>query len=236
MKVIPVKTQVLEEGCNIFSEILTSKITLIDNDVISITSKVIALSQKRTRVISEYGTTIKEAYENLIKEEADKIFPGKYILTLKNNILIPFAGIDASNTPKGKVILWPETPYKVAKELHKKLCSYFKINTLGVVITDSHCQPLRLGVTGLALAWYGFKGVEDERGKKDLFGNKLEVTQKAVADNLSSASILVQGEGNESTPFCVIKEAPVDFSAKDDFLHNSQIDPDEDIFKSILNL
>ena len=72
-------------------------------------------------------------------------------------------------------------------------------------MTDSHVTPLRRGVTGLALAYAGFEGVESQVGKPDLHGHPLRFTEKAVADDLAAASVLVTGEAGESTPFAVVR-------------------------------
>lgn len=235
MKVTAIKTPIFTDGEDILQVFLDTKTPLKSGDVLVVTSKIVALAQGRMRNIADYGKTEKEAKEKLIQEEADKIYPGKYTLTMKDGMLVPFAGIDLSNIPEGKILLWPENSYEFAKDLHTRLCAHFGLHDLGIVISDSRCTPLRWGVTGLAIAWYGFMGIEDERGKKDLFERPLEITRKAVADNLATAAMLVQGEGNECTPFARIEDAPVSFTSKDDFLH-SKIDPEEDLFKSVMKL
>jgi len=236
MQVSAVLSPIFTGGEDILQTFLDTKTVLRNGDILAISSKIIALSQNRMLNIKDYGNNEKEALEEIIKIEADKIYPGKYTFTMKDGMLIPFAGIDSSNVPEGKLLLWPKNSYSFAKDLHTKLCEYFKIQDLGIIITDSRCQPLRWGVIGLSMVWYGFCGVEDVRGQKDLFGRSLEVTRKAVADNLASAAILVQGEGDECTPFAHIQNAPIDFSRKDDFLELGKVDPEEDIFKSVLNL
>ena len=47
-------------------------------------------------------------------------------------------------------------------------------------------MPTRIGTTGIAIAVLGFEPVEDQRGKKDLFGKVLRVTFKAIADSLAT--------------------------------------------------
>ena len=236
MRITAIKSQKFLGGEDLFEVFLNTKTLLKDGDILAISSKIVALSQKRLVNISDYGKNEKEAMKKIIEKEADKVYPGKYDFTLKDGILIPFAGIDASNVPEGKLVLWPKNSYGFAKDLHKKLCDYFKIQNLGIIITDSRCQPLRWGVVGLALSWYGFEGVKNERGKKDLFERNMEYTQIAMADNLASAAILEMGEGNECTPFACIQDAPINYSVKDDFLRKSYVDPEEDIFKGILNI
>ena len=98
--------------------------------------------------------------------------------------------------------------------------SHYKAENIGVVVTDSHLTPLRRGVTGVAIAYSGFEGIQSEIGRPDLFGKPLEVTEKAVADDLASAAILEMGESGESTPFALIRGAPVIFT-------NREINPTE---------
>jgi F420-0:gamma-glutamyl ligase len=236
LQVTSIKSQKFIGGEDLLQVFLNTKVCLKDTDVLCISSKVVALSQNRIVNIDDYGKDEKEAMKNLIQKEAEKVYPGKYDFTLKDGILIPFAGIDASNVPQGKLVLWPENSYKFAKDFHKKLCNHFKIKNLGILITDSRCQPLRWGVVGLALAWYGFEGVKDGRGKKDLFERRMEYTQIAMADNLASAAILEMGEGSECTPFALIQNSPVSFSIKDDFLEKSYVDPEEDIFQGVMRI
>ena len=236
MKVNAISTPRFEGGEDLFQVFLDTKTELNNGDVLVITSKIVALAQNRLVQSSNFGNNEKEALENLIQQEADKVYPGRYTFTMKDGFLIPFAGIDASNVPEGTFVLWPKDSYEVCKELHQKLCDHFQIENLGVVISDSGCRPLRWGVSGFALAWYGFVGVEDIRGEKDLFGRELEISRKAVADNLATAAMVVQGEGDECTPFALVQGAPVSFAIVDDFLENSHIDPDEDIFKEVMDL
>jgi coenzyme F420-0:L-glutamate ligase/coenzyme F420-1:gamma-L-glutamate ligase len=73
-------------------------------------------------------------------------------------------------------------------------------------------MPLRAGVVGVALGYAGFKGLRDYRGKKDVFGRKLKITQTDVADSLATAAILAMGEGNERQPLAIVTHAPVEFT------------------------
>lgn len=205
------KSKIITPGDDILKVIYESLGTrsLEDGDILVITSKVIAVSQGKIVKIKS-----KKDFENLVKEEADKVYGGKMaILTLKNGIYIPWAGIDRSNVEKGYAVMWPENPYEAAIGLWNKLKKKFGLKKLGVIITDSTCMPLRKGVSAIALGYAGFKGVEDARQKDDLFGNKLKVTQKAAADMLAAAANLEMGEGNESKPFVLIKNVPVKFTA-----------------------
>lgn len=211
-----------------------------EGDVLVISSKVVAITQGKVRKIKN-----EKEFQDLVKAEADVVIASgakqsrrvstgllgpnglartdnPVTLTMKNNIFIPWAGIDRSNVENGYAVLWPDEPFQVAAALCQSLKKQLKIKRFGVIITDSFCVPLRRGVSGVALGYAGFLGVKDLRGKKDLFGNKLKVTQQGVADNLATAAHLVMGESDEQTPFVLIKNAPVVFTS-------AKIDPSETV-------
>jgi F420-0:gamma-glutamyl ligase len=185
------------------SKIITSKSDLIlaielalknkklaEKDILIITSKVVSVTQGKI-----VGIKDSQAHKKLVQGEADKVLGGKQVtLTLKNDIFTPWAGIDLSNTQKGTAVLWPEKPYEVAQIIQTWLQKNYKLKKVGVIISDSFCIPLRKGVMGLALGYAGFVGVVDKRGTRDLYGNKLSVTQEAVADTLATIANLVMGQ------------------------------------------
>lgn len=173
-------------------------------------SKVVAYSESRLLPVKT-----DRDFRDLIRREADQVFDDSdMMITLKNNILIPNAGIDKSNTPAGEVVLWPKDSFLSAQKLLTDLKKTFKIQKLGLIISDSHCQPLRWGTVGIALGWAGFAGVQDVRGEKDLYGKPMQYTRIAMADDLASAANILMGETNASIPFVLIRKAPVQFTAK----------------------
>jgi F420-0:gamma-glutamyl ligase len=70
---------------------------------------------------------------------------------------------------------------------------------------------LRLGTTGFAIGSAGFEPVEDLRGTSDLFGRRIEITLRAIADGIAASAQLVMGEASDQIPFAIIREAPVKF-------------------------
>lgn len=207
-----VKSKIITPKENLFTvlEQCLKRGDLKNGDILAVASKAIAVAQGRVVNIA----TEKE-YKALVELEADRLIGGKPVmLTLKNGIFTPWAGIDRSNTGKGSVVLWPRNPQKAAVEIRTWLKKTFKLTKAGVVIVDSFCAPLRRGVIGIALANSGFQGVNDLRGSKDLYGNTLKFTQEAVADSLATMANYVMGQGNGSTPFAIIRNAPVKFTDK----------------------
>lgn len=254
LQIIPLTTHILAKNFalaeTIAKTLRKNKVILKNGDVLIMSSKVVALSQGRLvdlreispssrakRLVKKYRK-FHEAQSasrlvELILREADKVFPGDFLTTLKDGVIIPAAGIDRSNVPKNFAILWPKNPWNLTRNLGKTLRLALRIKRLGVVIADSHCQPLRWGTTGLALAWAGFFGVEDARGERDIFGKKLQLTRKAVADNLASAALLVMGEAGEKIPFTVIRGAPVKFTKRMQKKSEVFVKPRECMFSGI---
>lgn len=209
---------------------ISSLADVLEGSVLIVSAKIISILQGNMVNLDEIS------FQTLVEREADNVLDDVdgCFLTQKYGIIIPNAGVDRSNVPQGYVIPWPNNPEEVAGELRNLLSEKFGVDRLGVVIADSRITPGRKGTTGVALAWSGFEGVEDERGKEDLFGDTLKLAQKATADNLVSAALLVMGEAKECTPLALIEHAPVQFG---DILGSraAVIDPDEDLFRTYVN-
>ena len=210
-----------------------AKVQLKNNNVLVVSSKVVAVCEGRIAAVKSENFK-KGDLKALILKEAKKLFPSDYCwLTLKNGNLTPNAGIDRSNIMKGYVVLWPKNAQKSAEIIQKYFKKKYKLNNLGVIIADSACEPLRLGVHGISIGHFGFVGIEDCRNKKDIYGKKFQFTQRAIADSLATAALLEMGETNEKRPFAVISDAHVKFINKSDRKKNIPLK--EDIFCGIYN-
>lgn len=206
MELIPLKTRIIKPKDNLVG--LVSK-KLKNKDILVVASKVLAYSQDRVMDANS------EEFEKIVEKEGKKLFPTNYCnLTLKDGHLIPNAGVDKSNTPKGQIVLWPKHPFKEAERLQKELRSKFGLRNLGIIISDSTCAPMRVGVHGISIGHFGFEGVEDVRNKKDIFGKPLKVTRRNLADSLADAATILMGESNARVPFVIIRDAPVKFTNK----------------------
>lgn len=209
MLIRAIKTRILKPPHDdLFGAIRTSLRSVPERSVLAVTSKVVSIHQGRCLPIASVG-----ARDALIKKEADWYLPrsrvaGKHaVLTLKRNVLIPTAGIDESNA-NGYCILWPKQIEKFAAALHRFVRRTYRVKKVGLLITDSHTVPLRRGVLGIALAYYGFAPLNDFRGKPDLFGRKLKMTTVNVADALAVAAVYAMGESKERTPLALITDIP----------------------------
>ena len=207
MQIQPIKTRRLTaDDRDLFAVLDAALPSFGEGDILAVASKIVALCEGRTAPIE--GTD-KAA---LIAAESTWFLPNtvsRYAvyLTVKANALMPYAGIDESNSD-GRYVLWPADPQQSANALRAYLRSRFGVRHAGVLITDSRPLPLRWGVTGFTVAHSGFHALYDYRGQPDLFGRPLRMTQTNVADALAAAAVLVMGEGAEQTPLAHITAAP----------------------------
>ena len=189
----------------------------LDNDIIAVSSKFLSMSKGRLvnlndADISEEADRLADKlsldprFAQLVLQEADMIIGGvpRFALAIKNGVIAPNAGIDKSNVPDGHVMLYPEYPFKDAEDL-KNVIHQMHGKRVGVVVTDSRLMPLRMGTTGLAISVAGFEPLEDECGKQDLFGNILNVTKRALADQIATAVQLIMGEADDGFPIVLVR-------------------------------
>jgi coenzyme F420-0:L-glutamate ligase / coenzyme F420-1:gamma-L-glutamate ligase len=205
----------------LFESLAAVGIHLQEGDVLAVSSKYAAISEGRVVtladvVVSEQAAGHAERYHmnptiaQLVVQEADHLFGGihGFMLTHKDGIISPNAGIDRSNIPNGYAVLFPRDPYATARQIVAGVRQKLGVR-VGVILTDSWLMPGRLGTTGVALATAGFRPLHDERGKADLFGNPMMVTVRGIADQICAAAQLVMGERDEATPFAVVRNAGV---------------------------
>jgi coenzyme F420-0:L-glutamate ligase len=197
---------------------------LQDGDVLAVSSKYTAISEGRVItlddvVVSAEAQQLAERYKmnpriaQLVLQEADHVFGGipGFLLTYNEGILSPNAGIDRSNVPNGYAVLFPEKPYQSAANIRRALRERIGVD-VGVILTDSWLMPGRLGTSGVALATAGFRPIQDERGKADLFGNPMQVTQRGIADSICVCAQMVMGETAEATPVAIVRNTGVELT------------------------
>ena len=206
MNIRPIKTSVFTEGEDLIRFITGYVHGLKEGSVLAVTSKIVALAERRIVVVANSKTK-----EKLIRKESDFAVPGRYgWLTVKDGAVLPSAGIDESNA-NGKLILLPKDSFRAAEKLRSALQRKYRITRLGILITDSRSVPFRSGITGVALGYAGFCGAKDYRGKPDIFGRKFKYSKSNAADALAAAAVLTMGEGNERQPIAIIEGAPIEF-------------------------
>lgn len=210
MNITPIKTRIVHKGDNleeIFSESLP---TLIEESVLVVTSKIVALSENAV-VEKKLGT--KEEKWELVKQQSEFYTDPndsqyQLMLTIKNQILAVNAGIDESNA-EGQYVLLPEDAYASAERIWRFVRQKYNLKHLGVVITDSRTFPLKWGIIGTCLAHCGFNALNNRIGEPDLFGHEMQMTQENIAEALAISANLVMGEVAEAQPLAIIEQVPM---------------------------
>lgn len=228
MEFLPIKTKVIEPPQDDFYAVLDeSVVSLAEGDVVCVSSKVVAIHQGRCVPIQ--GTD-KNA---LIAAEAEHIIPTDYRpfpLTVKFNTFLGAAGIDESNG-NGYYILPPLYPFLTAREIRDYLKKRHRLNNLGVIITDSHSVPFRLGALGVAIAFWGFAPLESHIGKRDLFGREIKYERSNLADAIAAGAGLVSGEVAECQPIVIVRKVPEIVYTNQNHQDDLMVPPKEDTFR-----
>jgi len=189
-------------------------------DVLIVTSKIVARAEGRfvnlrqvvpsAQAIELAGATNKDPrlVEVILSESVaiSRVAPNVLITRHRLGFVSANAGVDHSNTSADPdvVLLMPSDPDAAAQHLHERLSAMFGVH-LPVVICDSHGRPHRLGTVGVAVGVAGMPGIEDWRGRADLFGYRLQHTEIGLADMVASGATLVMGQAAEGVPAVLMR-------------------------------
>lgn len=141
-------------------------------------------------------------------ESISRMAPGVLIVRHRLGFTSANAGIDRSNIAQEdggeQVLLLPIDPDQSAAEIGRALWGHTNAR-VGIVISDSHGRPFRLGTTGVAIGVWGIPALWDRRGEDDLYGYQLQHTDVGVGDELAAAAGLLMGQGSEGQPVVLIR-------------------------------
>jgi coenzyme F420-0:L-glutamate ligase/coenzyme F420-1:gamma-L-glutamate ligase len=144
----------------------------------------------------------------LILQESNKIvriFNNIVIAETHHGFICANAGIDQSNVSnkKDQVLLLPINPDKSAESIRKEIYEKTR-KKIAVVITDTFGRPFRMGQTNVAIGIAGINPLKSYKGKQDMFGKILRVTEIAIVDEIAGAAELVMGK-TESIPIAIVR-------------------------------
>ncbi|MBX9744738.1 MAG: coenzyme F420-0:L-glutamate ligase [Chlamydiales bacterium] len=234
------KTHKITEKDSLFHLIDSYVPKLKERSIFVVTSKIISLCEGsivEKKEVESKEALIQKSADAYLNSEDQVMNPCSIQLTIKNNILIPSAGIDESNG-NGVYILYPKNIQQSAASIWEYVRYRDELQELGVLITDSHPTPMRRGVIGIGLGWCGFRPLYNYIGKPDCFGLPLQVTMRNNLDGLAAATVFCMGEGNEQTPFAVVTNAPkLEFQLEPPVSNEVQglsIPMDEDLYAPLL--
>ncbi len=182
---------------------------LVDGDVLLVTSKIVSKAEGRLVEAADR--------EAAIDAETVRVVARRGALRIVENrqgLVMAAAGVDASNTPAGTVLLLPEDADASARAIRDELRDTLGVD-VGVVITDTFGRPWRAGLTDVAIGAAGVRVLDDLRGGTDAHGNPLSAGHcVATADELAAAGDLVKGKAS-GLPVAVVRGLP-HVAAEDD--------------------
>ncbi|MBV9449393.1 MAG: coenzyme F420-0:L-glutamate ligase [Streptosporangiaceae bacterium] len=197
---------------------------LRDGDILVVTSKIISKAEGRVAGMAREDAIEAETVRVVARREATTI------AQTRHGFVLAAAGVDASNTAPGTVVLLPADPDESARRLRKGLQERAGVS-VGVVVTDTMGRPWRNGQTDTAIGAAGIVVARDYRGTPDSFGNILEVTVTAVADELAAAADLVKGKAL-GIPLAIVRGLPEFVTEADGPGARALVRPaDEDMFR-----
>ncbi|MFD5467086.1 coenzyme F420-0:L-glutamate ligase [Kitasatospora sp. NPDC127059] len=172
--------------------------TYRDGDILLVTSKIVSKAEGRLLHAVDREAAIDAETVRVVARRG----PVR-IVENRNGFVMAAAGVDASNTAPGTVLLLPEDPDASARALRTRLQQLTGCR-LAVVVTDTFGRPWRNGLTDVAIGAAGLSVLEDHRGRTDSHGNELVLTVTATADELAAAADLVKGKAS-GVPVAVVR-------------------------------
>jgi coenzyme F420-0:L-glutamate ligase/coenzyme F420-1:gamma-L-glutamate ligase len=175
---------------------------LADGDILVVTSKVVSKAEGRFVLADDREDAI---IAETVRVVASRTYPGGSTRIVQNRLgmVSAAAGVDASNTPEGTVLLLPVDPDSSARAIAAGVRERLGIR-VGVIVSDTLGRAWREGQTDHAIGAGGVHVFEDLRGGTDAEGRPLVVTMPCVADELAAAADLVKGKA-ERLPVAVVR-------------------------------
>lgn len=169
-------------------------LTLQEGDLLVVSSKVASKALGLTAPTPDKTSVVAAESEWVV---AERITDGRLtqVVKAKAGPVMATAGVDASNAGStDHLLLLPRDPDAVCRELHSRLARTFSVTRLGIILSDTAGRPWRTGQTDFALGAFGVEVTDDLRGEVDADGRPLQVTDRAVADEIAAAADLVKGK------------------------------------------
>jgi coenzyme F420-0:L-glutamate ligase/coenzyme F420-1:gamma-L-glutamate ligase len=229
---------------NILLESIKNNNQIIKNgDIIVIAQKIISKNEGRSVNLNniipssksiELGRKINKdpRIVELILQESRKIirvFENIIITETHHGFICANAGIDQSNVSKSKnrVLLLPRDPDKSADTIRKEIYEKTRKN-IAILITDTFGRPFRMGQTNIAIGIAGINALKNYKGKPDMFGKIMKVTEIAIVDEIAGAAELVMGK-TEGIPIAIVRN--VNYSPYNSSIKKIIREENKDIFR-----
>lgn len=178
---------------------------LADGDVVVVSSKVVSKAEGRTRAATSRDAAVRGETVRVVAERLTPRGRAAVVASASGPVLAA-AGVDASNVAPGTVLTLPADPDASARALLAALRARTG-RRVGVVLSDTLGRPWRQGQTDAAIGAAGVRVIDDLRGGTDGYGNALEATVRAVADEVAALADLVKGKLG-GMPVAVLRGLP----------------------------
>ncbi|MEV5831859.1 coenzyme F420-0:L-glutamate ligase [Spirillospora sp. NPDC052242] len=173
-----------------------------DGDVLVVTSKIVSKAEGRVLVADDREKAIDAETVRVVARRAHARGETRIVET-RQGLVLAAAGVDASNTAPGTVLLLPEDPDASARAIRAGVRAHTG-KDVAVIVSDTLGRPWRNGLTDAAIGVAGLTPLDDLRGRDDAHGNRLEATVTAVADEIAAAAELVKGKLS-GVPIAVVR-------------------------------
>ncbi len=171
---------------------------LEDGDIVVVTSKIVSKAEGRVRRAPDRSQAIADETERVVARRGDTV-----ISQTRHGFVMAAAGVDASNTEPGTVLLLPVDPDASARRVRAGLAERTGVRA-GVIVSDTSGRPWRNGLTDVAIGAAGVRPLDDFRGRSDAYGNELSATVTALADEIAGAAELVKGK-LDGVPVAIVR-------------------------------
>jgi coenzyme F420-0:L-glutamate ligase / coenzyme F420-1:gamma-L-glutamate ligase len=190
----------IDAGADLAALIAGAAPDLRDGDILVVTSKIVSKAEGRVVTGDREAAIDAETVRVVARRGPTRIVANRH------GLVLAAAGVDASNTAPGTIVLLPADPDAAARDLRRAIAGRLGIN-VGVIISDTLGRAWRTGQTDTAIGISGVVPLRDHRGQTDTFGNSLEVTMAAVADEIAAAADLVKAKTTQ-IPVAVVRGLP----------------------------
>lgn len=166
---------------------------LADGDILVVTSKIVSKAEGRAVRADDREDAITAETVRIVATRSRAGGGFTRIVQNRLGIVGAAAGVDASNTEAGTVLLLPVDPDGSARALAERLREATDAR-VGVILSDTLGRPWRVGQTDIAIGAAGVHVFDDLQGRVDSAGRPLTVTHPCVADEIAAAGDLVKGK------------------------------------------
>jgi len=198
---------------------------LRSGDIVVVTSKIVSKAEGRIQPGESRTAAIEQETVRVVARRGETV-----IAQTRHGLVMAAAGVDASNTEPGTVLLLPEDPDASARRIRHGLRERLGVE-VGVIVSDTFGRPWREGLVDVAIGAAGVRPLEDFRGRTDGYGNPLVATVTALADEIAAAAELVKPK-TAGVPVAVVRGLAGWVTAEDGPGARALVRPaDQDMFR-----